>query len=111
MLTQDFGQTRFASTLSNYRTARKYGAKFNLLVADLWGFDGGEGTSAPSPGDSGNWTDYDNFLTQLISDVTSNGMTPGLTIDIWNEPDLSGTWFKPQSQFLDMWGRGFARFR
>lgn len=102
---------RFASVLSNYKTARKYGAKFIFLLHDLWGADGTQGSSAPYPGDNGNWTDFDNYLTQLISDIQANDMTPGLRMDIWNEPDLTVFWNRTQSQWLAMWDRTYNRFR
>lgn len=108
-----FGQYpgRFASVLSNYRTTRKYGAEFIFLLHDLWGADGTQGSSASYPGDNGNWTDFDNYLTQLISDIRANNMTPGLKMDIWNEPDLTLFWNRPQSQWLAMWDRTYNRFR
>jgi hypothetical protein len=49
---------RFQSALSNYHTAREYGARFQLLLHDMWGADGGEASNAPFPGDNGDWTRY-----------------------------------------------------
>ncbi|KAK0494782.1 glycoside hydrolase family 39 protein [Armillaria luteobubalina] len=102
---------RFASVLSNYQTTRKYGAEFIFLLHDLWGADGSQGSSASYPGDNGNWTDFDNYLTQLISDIRANNMTPGLKMDIWNEPDLTIFWNRPQSQWLATWDRTYNRLR
>ncbi|EAW08790.1 glycoside hydrolase family 39 protein [Aspergillus clavatus NRRL 1] len=104
-------QNRFASALSNYRTARQHGATFIFLIHDLWGADGGQNASAPYPGDNGDWTSWDTYLTHLFEDIQKNDMTDGLVIDIWNEPDLSIFWKRTQEQYLQMWGRTFHRFR
>jgi hypothetical protein len=37
--------------------------------------------------------------------------TEGLSIDIWNEPDLSYFWTRGQDQYLQMWGRTYHRLR
>jgi hypothetical protein len=79
---------RFNSTLSNYRTARRYGGDFILLVHDLWGADGG--VISTFPGDNGDWSRTDAFLNQLAHDLRENGMLDGLVLDLWNEPVRSG---------------------
>jgi len=104
-------KVRFASALSNYRTARKYGADFIFLIHDLWGADGTQNSSAPYPGDNGDWTSWDDYLTQWISDMNANHATAGLSIDIWNEPDLTFFWNAPQAQYIQMWGRTWHRLR
>nr|UYL90302.1 glycoside hydrolase 5 [Talaromyces funiculosus] len=104
-------ENRFASALSNYKTAREHGANFIFLIHDLWGADGSQNSSAPYPGDNGDWTSWDNYLTRLFSDIKSNSMTGGLIIDIWNEPDGSAFWNREQSQYLEMWGRTYYKFR
>ncbi|KAL3412418.1 glycoside hydrolase superfamily [Aspergillus fumigatus] len=89
----------------------KHGAKFIFLIHDLWGADGTQNSSAPYPGDNGDWTSWDNYLTHLLGDIKANRMTDGLIIDIWNEPDLSFFWNRDQTQYLQMWGRTFHRLR
>lgn len=81
-----------------------------LLVSDIWGADGTQGIAMP--GDNGDWTSYDDFLTSIISNIDSNNMLPGLDYEIWNEPDLGTVfWQRNMSQYLDMWGRGFHRIK
>ena len=104
-------KSRFESALSNYKTSRKYGARFQLLLHDLWGADGTQNSSAPYPGDGGNWAFYDAFLTQVISDIQSNSMTIGLDIDLWNEPEGIYWVNRGVAQWVNMWGRGFHRLR
>ena len=104
-------KNRFASALSNYQTTRKYDASFIFLIHDLWGADGTQNSSAPYPGDDGDWTSWDNYLTRFIADIKANSAIAGLSIDIWNEPDLTGFWNAPQSQWLEMYGRTYHKLR
>lgn len=103
---------RFESTKNNYNTARKYGAPVIILPHDIWGTDHAN-SSTVWPGDNGDWTDYDNFLNQLISDLKKNNMLNGLIWDIWNEPDLGGGafWARSQQQYLDLYVRTHKRLR
>ncbi|PGH17720.1 hypothetical protein AJ80_04728 [Polytolypa hystricis UAMH7299] len=101
---------RFQSTLSNYRTARKYGGEFQLLLHDIWGTDTINSTTA-WPGDNGNWNSYEAFLDRLIADIKANDMVPGLKIDIWNEPDFPWFWTRSTEQWLELWKRTYAKFR
>ena len=92
--------------------ARQYNANFIFLIHDLWGADGTQNSSAPYPGDNGNWASWDSYLTHVISDMNANGMIAGVVVDIWNEPDLSYFWgTRSQTQYLQMWGRTYTRLR
>ena len=96
---------RFQSTLSNYRTTRKYGGEFILLVHDLWGADGSTKNTTLHPGDNGSWTEMETFLKQLCDDIKANNMTEGLVMDIWNEPELNIFWSRSWSQYLEYYVR------
>ncbi|MFD9283910.1 RICIN domain-containing protein [Streptomyces mirabilis] len=100
-------QTRWASTLAQYKRTAALGGTFVLLPHDLWGADGT--TSQGWPGDNGDWTQFDAFVTQLIGDVKANNMT--VQWDLWNEPDGSGFWGASQTQYLQMWSRFYAKVR
>jgi len=104
-------KNRFASALSNYKTAVQNGGKVIFLIHDLWGADGSQNSSAPYPGDNGNWASWDSYLNQWISDMNANGATSNLIVDIWNEPDLSIFWGRSQDQYLQMWTRTYNRLR
>ncbi|KAG5758950.1 hypothetical protein H9Q72_012922 [Fusarium xylarioides] len=106
-----FNKGRWKSSLSNYRTTRRNGGNFILLIHDLWGADSTQGAGFPYPGDGGNWKNWNAFLDQVISDILKNKMTAGLEIDIWNEPDLNLFWDAPQTQYLNMWKRTYERIR
>ncbi|PYH95630.1 glycoside hydrolase [Aspergillus ellipticus CBS 707.79] len=104
-------KNRFKSVLSNYETAREYDATFILLIHDLWGADGTQNSSAPYPGDDGDWTSWDEYLAQLFSDLKANDMTTALVVDLWNEPDSTTFWNRDQTQYLQCWGRTYYKFR
>lgn len=101
---------RFDNTRDNYQEARRFGAPVIILPHDIWGTDHAN-SSTVWPGDNGDWTNYDEFLDRLISDLKSNDMLEGLIWDIWNEPDGSGFWNRPQSQYLDLYVRTHQRLR
>ncbi|GAP51429.1 RICIN domain-containing protein [Streptomyces azureus] len=100
-------QTRWNSTLAQYKRTVALGGTFVLLPHDLWGAD--STTTQGWPGDNGDWTQFDNFVTQLINDVKANNMN--VQWDLWNEPDGSGFWAPSQAQYLEMWSRFYARVR
>src|SRR5262249_35143052 len=90
--------------------ARAGGSKVIMILAALWGSDGV--CNVPRwPGDGGNWTEYTNFMNQVIGDVIANGMTgPDIHWDMWNEPNIS-FWGRSQAQYLEMWRRGVQQIR
>ncbi|SDO80853.1 Ricin-type beta-trefoil lectin domain-like [Streptomyces sp. cf386] len=100
-------QTRWNTTLAQYKRTVALGGTFVLLPHDLWGADGT--TSQGWPGDNGDWTQFDNFVTQLIGDVRANNMT--VQWDLWNEPDGINFWGASRTQYLQMWSRFHARVR
>jgi hypothetical protein len=93
-----------------YARARSTGARFSLLLSGMWGSDGV--CNVPRwPGDNGNWTEYTNFVNQLINDARANGMTGSdVRWDMWNEPNIF-FWGRSQSQYLEMIRRGTQMVR
>ena len=87
--------------------ASALGGQFVLLVHDLWGADGA--AISRFPGDNGDWSDYDNFLTRLINDVRATGAP--VEWDLWNEPNLGIFWNRTQSQYFELWRRTYQRVR
>lgn len=111
-----FGQSeyscRFDSVLLNYYQTRKFGAEFIILPHDMWGVDYKDSISNYTfPGDNGDWSNYDAFLDQLISDIKSHGITSGLIWDIWNEPDIYGYWQRSIDQWVELYTRTHQRIR
>ncbi|GGU15607.1 RICIN domain-containing protein [Lentzea flava] len=98
---------RWNSTRAQLLRTRSLGGEFVLLPHDLWGADGY--AISRFPGDNGNWTDYDNFLTRLIADVRATGVP--VQWDLWNEPNITIFWNRPQSQYFELWRRTYQRIR
>jgi len=100
-------QRRWDATLAQARRTLALGGQFVILPHDLWGADGY--AISRFPGDNGDWSDYDAFLTRLISDVRAAGIT--VEWDIWNEPNLSLFWNRSQAQYFELWRRTYQRLR
>ncbi|MEO3751384.1 beta-xylosidase [Streptomyces sp. B6B3] len=98
---------RWNSTRDQLLRTRELGGEFILLVHDLWGADGYP--ISRFPGDNGDWSDYDAFLTRLINDVRATGVP--VQWDLWNEPNLSLFWNRSQSQYFELWRRTYERVR
>ncbi len=98
---------RWNATRAQMVRTRALGGGFVLLAHDLWGADGA--AISRFPGDNGDWTDYDNFLTRLFADVRATGVP--VEWDIWNEPNITLFWNRPQSQYLELWRRTYQRLR
>ncbi|WP_043628897.1 RICIN domain-containing protein [Nonomuraea candida] len=100
-------ERRWNSTLAQARRTIALGGEFILLPHDLWGADGFP--ISRFPGDGGDWSDYDAFLTRLINDVRAAGIA--VQWDIWNEPNLNLFWNRPQAQYFELWRRSYQRIR
>ncbi|MEU1605581.1 cellulose-binding domain-containing protein [Micromonospora matsumotoense] len=98
---------RWNATRAQMLRTKALGGKFVLLPHDLWGADGAP--ISRFPGDNGNWTDYDNFLTRVINDVKATGVP--VEWDIWNEPNITLFWNRPQAQYFELWRRTYQRLR
>jgi hypothetical protein len=98
---------RWNATRAQLLRTRSLGGEFILLPHDLWGADGYP--ISRFPGDNGNWTDYDNFLTRLINDVRATGAP--VQWDLWNEPNITLFWNRPQAQYFELWRRTYQRVR
>ncbi|MET8763441.1 ricin-type beta-trefoil lectin domain protein [Lentzea sp. NPDC004782] len=98
---------RWNATRAQLLRTKQLGGEFVLLVHDLWGADGYP--ISRFPGDNGNWSDYDAFLTRVIDDVRATGVP--VQWDLWNEPNITTFWNRPQSQYFELWRRAFQRIR
>ncbi|OCT15485.1 hypothetical protein A8709_15530 [Paenibacillus pectinilyticus] len=105
--------TRFNSILAQYNRVNAIGAKYQILVSDVWGSDGRtipDNTQPIFPGDNGNWTSWNNFITQLVTDKKANNMS-NARYDIWNEPDGAYFWPRSEAQYFEMWKRSVQLIR
>ncbi|MEV0819914.1 RICIN domain-containing protein [Nonomuraea rubra] len=100
-------ERRWQATLAQARRTIALGGTFILLPHDLWGADGHP--ISRFPGDNGDWADYDAFLTRVINDVRTAGLS--VQWDIWNEPNITLFWNRSQAQYLELWRRSYQRIR
>lgn len=100
-------ERRWNATLAQARRTIALGGQFVLLPHDLWGADGFP--ISRFPGDNGDWTDYDACLTRVIDDVRAAGIP--VQWDIWNEPNITLFWNRPQAQYFELWRRSHQRIR
>jgi hypothetical protein len=98
---------RWNATRAQMVRTKALGGTFVLLAHDLWGADGA--AISRFPGDNGDWTDYNNFLTRVFADVRATGVP--VEWDIWNEPNITLFWNRPQSQYFELWRRTYQRLR
>ncbi|KAF2395870.1 glycoside hydrolase [Trichodelitschia bisporula] len=101
---------RFASALHDYQIACSLKASFILLPHDLWGSDGTQDQKATYPGDGG-WGAYDKFLARVVRDIKEAKMQAGLSVDIWNEADLSAFWTRSRERWEEVWVRAYKVLR
>lgn len=97
---------RFAQLVGAFSRINQENGVIIVKMADLWGADERTNSDFLWPGDNGDWTKWDAFVQQVISDIKSNGMANPFTTQVepFNEPDgnFGG---RPQSQYNDMWVR------
>ncbi|KXH34381.1 hypothetical protein CSIM01_00292 [Colletotrichum simmondsii] len=105
-------KVRMNGVISNYRIVRKHNGTYTTMMSDLWGADGGQReTDGPYPGDGGDWTQWDEFLAQVVKDLRENDALEGMSLDIWNEPNGEVYWDRPQAQYLEAWAHAYAYLR
>lgn len=105
---------RFQTVVQDWKRIRDLNGVFIIKTSDLWGADSTQPSNFPMPGDNGDWSSYDAFVQQIISDIRANGMNLNYVtqIELWNEPDLGQIfWSRSQDQYLQMYVRGTRAFR
>ncbi|KAJ5391724.1 hypothetical protein N7509_007214 [Penicillium cosmopolitanum] len=96
--------------MKNYFTARRFGANVQILLHDLWGIDGYDSVAdIPTPGDNGDWTDYNNFLSAIFSIFIENNVIDGVYFDITNEIDNTQYYTRGLDRYLEIWGLTYHR--
>lgn len=89
-------------------------AEYCIVMSDLWGANGVDlEPTDPYPGDDGDWSNYEQFVTQMVADAQAAGMAPDqIQYEIWNEPDYGDVyWPRPHARYVEMWQRGVRLIR
>ncbi|RYZ96482.1 MAG: hypothetical protein EOP47_23775, partial [Sphingobacteriaceae bacterium] len=96
------------ATLTQATRMAALGAKQQIVVSDNWYFGY---TSSFFPGDNGDWSLWENFVTNMVKDVIKKGIADNVEWDIWNEPDLNYFWPRPAAQAEETYYRGYRKLR
>ena len=98
---------RWNATRAQLLRTRSLGGEFVLLPHDLWGADGYPISPLPR-----RQRQLDR-LRQLPhpADQRRAGDRAPVQWDIWNEPNITLFWNRPQSQYFELWRRTYQRIR
>ncbi|CAI7643044.1 unnamed protein product [Penicillium pancosmium] len=96
--------------MKNYFTARRFGVNVQILLHDLWGIDGYDSVAdIPTPGDNGDWTDCNSFLSAIFSIFIENNIIGDVYFDITNEIDNTQYYTRGLDRYLEVWGFTYHR--
>jgi hypothetical protein len=96
--------------MSNYFTARRFGANVQIILHDLWGIDGYDTVAdIPTPGDDNDWTSYNDFLSSIFEILIADDVVDGVYFDITNEIDNTQYYGRGIGRFLDVWSLTYHR--
>jgi hypothetical protein len=88
-----------------FQRAAETGARYMLVVSDLWGYPG-EGWRGRRPP----WTDLDAW-SDFVSGLAETAPATDVIWDIWNEPDNPYFWDGTEEQYLDTFVRAEEAIR
>lgn len=97
-------------TMSNYFTARHFGTNVQVSLHYLWGIDGYDTVAdIPTPGDNGDWTSYNNFLSAIFEFSIANNVIDAVYFDITNEIGNTLCYTRGLDRFSEIWGLTYHR--
>src|SRR5437868_3823244 len=89
--------------LTIYPRAKTLNATIMATLSDGIKFDG------RFPGEKGNWTKWDNAVTDLVRRAHTAGQR--ITWEIWTEPNSGASWKGSKEDYLVMWYRTVKHIR
>jgi hypothetical protein len=87
------------------------GFHYEVIMSDLWGSTGGAPANSQWPCNSGDCSNWVQFIEQTVGQLEASGIT--FSYDIWNEPDLAIFWAPGvnTTQYFQMWDVGYETLR
>ncbi len=76
-----------------YDRASRFGARYILVLSDLWGYPGANWYGRQAP-----WQDFGRWA-RFVGDVARANRGRSLVWDVWNEPDQPYFWNGTEAQF------------
>jgi xylan 1,4-beta-xylosidase len=88
-----------------YDRAEGFGARYMLVVSDLWGYPGAGWYGRQAP-----WEDWDAW-SDFVRDLARNWRGHDMIWDIWNEPDVPYFWTGTEAQYHELYRRAYLAIR
>lgn len=90
---------------ATYDRASRLGARYILVLSDLWGYPGANWYGREPP-----WTDFGRWA-DFVRDVARANRGRALVWDIWNEPDRPYFWNGTEAQFHETYRVAYEAIR
>lgn len=88
-----------------YDRAAALGARYMLVVSDLWGYPGADWYDRRAP-----WEDWDAW-SLFVRRLAAENRSRGLIWDVWNEPDSPYFWTGSEAQYHELYRRAYVAIR
>ncbi|THV36432.1 RICIN domain-containing protein [Glycomyces buryatensis] len=92
-------------------TAPPYEAQYQVILSDVYGAYGGQGSDTMYPCDNGDCSNWADFVAAIAGTLRDTGMP--MSYDIWNEPDIEIFWTRGvnSEQYFQMWDTAVREIR
>lgn len=90
---------------ASYDRANQLGARYMLVVSDLWGYPGAGWYGRRAPWED--WNAWSSFVARLAAENRSRD----LIWDVWNEPDVPYFWTGSEAQYHELYRRAYVAIR
>jgi xylan 1,4-beta-xylosidase len=90
---------------ASYDRATALGARYMLVVSDLWGYPGADWYGRQAP-----WTDWDAW-SGFVRRLAIENRSRRLIWDVWNEPDWPYFWTGSEAQYHELYRRAYVAIR
>jgi xylan 1,4-beta-xylosidase len=88
-----------------YDRVEGFGARYMLVVSDLWGYPGAGWYGRRAP-----WEDWDAW-SAFVRDLAHRNRDHDIVWDIWNEPNIPYFWTGTEAQYHDLYRRAYVAIR
>ncbi|KAF3019770.1 hypothetical protein E8E14_011398 [Neopestalotiopsis sp. 37M] len=101
---------RYESLKADYEVAKRHGARFQIMIHDMWGTDFYPSIDAtPMPGDNGSYEEFDNFLDTFFGLLVQDNIIDNVWWDLWNEVDNVDFLNRGLDRWLEYWGHAYHK--
>jgi hypothetical protein len=90
---------------ASYDRATALGARYMLVLSDLWGYPGAGWYGRQAP-----WVNWEAW-SAFVRDLARQNQSRDLIWDIWNEPDVPYFWTGTEAQYHELYRRAYVAIR